>query len=184
MDLHRHKWPYHLCIDNRCHCGLRAIVDIHARRIAIKPVVEQLGSRLDGASCVKEVDSVGASAGGLVSQASGRSTEDGPSGEGQASAGSGSGSRRGVQRHFMINQHILFLYRFHDIKSFYHKILATTATLPAILATLPATWPILRMGWMILLKENRFSSGANADAEKLNEVIKSVVDSVSKQVMI
>jgi hypothetical protein len=125
-----------------------------------------------------------------VSQASGR-TEDGPSGEGQASAGSGSGSRRGVQRHFMINQQILFLYRFYDIKSFYHKILATTATLPAILATLPATWPILRMGWMILLKENRFSSGANSDAdvdadgaEKLNEVIKSVVDSVSKQVMI
>jgi hypothetical protein len=92
----------------------------------------------------------------------------------------------------MINQQILFLYRFHDIKSFYHKIhkiLATTATLPATSATLPATWPILRMGWMILLKENRFSSGANADAdadgaEKLNEVIKSVGDSVSKQVMI
>ena len=47
------------------------------------------------------------------------------------------------------------------------------ATLPAILATLPATWPILRIGWMILLKETLFSSGAkaDADAEKLNEVI-------------
>ena len=45
---------------------------------------------------------------------------------------------------------------------------------------------------MILLKENLFSCGANAeaeanadaDAEKLNEVIKCVGDGVSKQVMI
>jgi hypothetical protein len=111
MDLNRHKRPNQHCNDNRGYCGLRAIVYIHARRVAIKPVVEQLGGGLDGASCVKQVDGVGASAGGLVSQASGR-TEDGPSGEGQASAGSGSGAgRRWIQRHFMINQQILFLYR-------------------------------------------------------------------------
>ena len=167
--LHRHKRPKHLCIGYRGYLRIRAIVDINARSIAVKPVVKQLGGGLDGASRGKQVNRVRASARGC-------SGKDGLSGEGQAGAVSG---RRRIQRHFMINQQIIFLCCFLG----YHKILATTATFPAILATLPAICPILRIGWMILLNENLFSSGAESDA-KLNEVMETVGDGVSKQVMI
>jgi hypothetical protein len=105
MDLHRHRHR------------LRAIIYIHARRVAVEPVVEQLGGGLSLTTCSKKVNSI--SADGLMRWGGGVGVggKDGLSGERQASAWSGARSgRRGVQRHFMINQQIIFLYHLFIIK--------------------------------------------------------------------